>query len=394
VNLDCQSWRNCDRDHYRREIPWVNWVREPQDAQVHIILTSQQAGSGGLRYTFDFIGREGLDGMGDEYTFTSSQAMVEEEVVGALTSRLQQGLVRYAVAAGYGDRFEVRALESQVAAQDEQEVVGPAQDPWNFWVFDVDANASLEEEDISSQREFGFGVNANRTTEAWKFNVRANGNWDRREFELSDTTIVDDRSRWNLSSSAIKSLGDHWGVGAEVEANNSTQLNRELLVAVGAGAEWNYFPYSESNRRELLAQYVVGVEHVNYEDTTVFEVLQETVLRHEVELRYEARETWGNANFNAGVRQYLDRPDSYSYGFGGFLRYRLFRGFSVNVNGRYEVVRDQIYLPLSELSDDDILLGRRELPTDSEFSVRVGLSYSFGSIYNNVVNPRFGRGVR
>ena len=36
-----------------------------------------------------------------------------------------------------------------------------------------------------------------------------------------------------------------------------------------------------------------------------------------------------------------------------------------------------------------VLLGRRQLATDFEWRLFVGLSYSFGSIYNNVVNSRF-----
>jgi hypothetical protein len=39
-----------------------------------------------------------------------------------------------------------------------------------------------------------------------------------------------------------------------------------------------------------------------------------------------------------------------------------------------------------------VLLRLRELQSGFEVSFSVGLSYSFGSLFNNVVNPRFGRG--
>jgi hypothetical protein len=182
-------------------------------------------------------------------------------------------------------------------------------------------------------------------------------------------------------------------VGAEATADNSTQLNRHLLVGLGSGIEYDYFPYAESNRRFLLARYVVSVNRVEYIDTTVFDVLDETVYQHEVNLDYEAREPWGNANIGAGASQYLDRPDAWSFNVRGFVRYRLFRGFSVNVNGSYRRVRDQVYLAKEELSEEDIRLGRRQLPTASEMEFRIGLSYSFGSIFNNAVNERFRSGI-
>ncbi len=57
-------------------------------------------------------------------------------------------------------------------------------------------------------------------------------------------------------------------------------------------------------------------------------------------------------------------------------------------------VRDQIFLPRSGASDEDVLLERRALQTDFSYRGFVRLSYTFGSIFNNVVNPRFGGGDR
>ena len=53
-------------------------------------------------------------------------------------------------------------------------------------------------------------------------------------------------------------------------------------------------------------------------------------------------------------------------------------------------VHDQIWLPAEVADDDEVLLGNKRLPTDFEYKLDFGFSYRFGSIYNNVVNPRFG----
>jgi hypothetical protein len=41
---------------------------------------------------------------------------------------------------------------------------------------------------------------------------------------------------------------------------------------------------------------------------------------------------------------------------------------------------------------EDVLLMRKQLATSYEYYFSIGLSYTFGSIYSNVVNPRFGSG--
>jgi hypothetical protein len=276
--------------------------------------------------------------------------------------------------------------------------VSPEDDPWNFWVFDIEMDAQLRSEDLQTQKDLGFGVNANRTTEAWRFDLGAEGDFEREEFELPEddgsvTTITNYQDSWNLSAMAVKTLGSHWGAGAEVSADNSTQLNRELLVGGGIGVEYNYFPYAESNRRVLLARYVVSTSRVSYQDTTVFDKLEETVHQHEVNLNYEAREPWGNGNIIVGLSQYLDRTDAWSFRVRGDIRYRVFRGFSINIEGEYRRVHDQIYLSKEELSEEDILLRRRRLPTESELELQIGFSFSFGSIFNNAVNERLRFGI-
>jgi hypothetical protein len=399
VYLDCSGRRRgiCDLSLYRQQITFVNWVREPQDAQTLVILTSQDSG-GGRRYTLDFLGQQSLEGMEDQFTYDALVTDVEDETVRGLIGALRLGLVRYMAAAGLGEGIDVQVAGARQAAEASQQQVSPQEDPWNFWVFDIEVDASLQSEDLQTQKDLGFGLSANRTTEAWRFNLGADGDFEREEFELPEddgsvTTITNDQDRWDLSALAVKTLSAHWGGGAELVANNSTQLNRKLLVGLGVGVEYNYFPYTESNRRVLLARYVVNTSRVTYQDTTVFDQLEETVFQHEVSLNYEAREPWGNANIGMGLSQYLDRTDAWSFDVRGDIRYRVFRGFSVNVEGHFRRVHDQIYLSQEDLSEEDILLGRRRLPTESELELQIGVSFSFGSIFNNAVNERLRFGI-
>jgi hypothetical protein len=72
------------------------------------------------------------------------------------------------------------------------------------------------------------------------------------------------------------------------------------------------------------------------------------------------------------------------------LDLRLFKGFSLFMFGQASLIHDQLYLPRGDLSDADRLLRLRQLETSYSYLLNFGISYSFGSIFNNVVNPRFG----
>jgi hypothetical protein len=71
---------------------------------------------------------------------------------------------------------------------------------------------------------------------------------------------------------------------------------------------------------------------------------------------------------------------------------RLFKGFSFNMYGGLSLLRDQIYLSKGGATDQEILLQRRQLSTSYSYFTGIGLTYTFGSIFNNVVNPRFDEG--
>ena len=51
-------------------------------------------------------------------------------------------------------------------------------------------------------------------------------------------------------------------------------------------------------------------------------------------------------------------------------------------------MQDQVYLAAQTASNEEILLGTSALDTDTKTKMGVSLKYTFGSIYNSVVNNR------
>jgi hypothetical protein len=72
------------------------------------------------------------------------------------------------------------------------------------------------------------------------------------------------------------------------------------------------------------------------------------------------------------------------------IQLKLLKGLNAYVVGSGSRIRDQLSLVKGSASLDEVLLRRRQLATNYNYFVSVGLSYTFGSIFTNVVNPRFG----
>jgi hypothetical protein len=226
----------------------------------------------------------------------------------------------------------------------------------------------------------------------WKISISGRGSYTDVVGQYSSgATYEDVRREGSLDGRIFYSLAERWSTGIETGASTSTRNNQDLAARIGGGLEYSFFPYRDWTRRRMTAQLLVYARYFDYEEETQFNKMKETVGEGSLKWALGFRQPWGTANLNATAEAYLHNPtELYRLSFGGRLSIRIARGLEWNVGGDISKIRDQIYIPLAELSDEDVLLGRRQLPTDSRLSINTGFSFRFGSIYNNVVNNRFG----
>ena len=102
------------------------------------------------------------------------------------------------------------------------------------------------------------------------------------------------------------------------------------------------------------------------------------------------RERWGTVSLSLNGSEYLYDLRKYDAGLYGGISLQLVRGLSIGASGSYSQVHDQLYLPAAGASPEEILVRQRQLATQYTYYVYYGITYTFGSIFNNVVNPRFG----
>ena len=150
--------------------------------------------------------------------------------------------------------------------------------------------------------------------------------------------------------------------------------------------------------RQQLAAHGVTHRRGGYRDPesqafieSWFGKLKERLADHQFEAAMGLRQPWGTANASFELSHFLNRSGAYRVSAFGGTDVRLFKGFSISIDGGISRRRDQLSLRKGEASTEEILIRQRELATDYSYEFSFGLSYSFGSIFNSVVNPRFGR---
>ena len=381
VFLDCGR---CDFDHLRREVTFVDYVRQPADAQVHVLVTSQQTGGGGSEFTLYFIGQREFAARNDTLRFNTRQDWTEDEERDALTRTFTVGLVPFAARTGIGPGLSV-----EYEAPEGATTGLPQDDPWNLWVFRVGVGTELRGESRQSSASFDGSISGSRTTEELKLDFSVRGDYEREEIERSDsTTLTIDRRDFDAEALGVLSLGRHWSTGIFAAARASTRQNQDIAVEIAPAIEYNLYPYEESTRRQILFTYTVGPVHYDYDEETLYHKLSETLVQQRLEISAGFQQPWGEIDASLEGSNYFHDPELHRIDLFSRVEVRLFRGLSLDVRGNVARIKDQIYIPSGGLTDEEIFLELRELGTDFEYELEVGFSYSFGSLFNNVVNPR------
>ncbi len=382
--LDCPNFF-CDLDFYRREISFVSYVRDRQDADVHVLIATQATG-GGREHTLNFIGLRDFEGIETTLVYNSSATDTPDETRNGLARVIKFGLMRYVAESSVADQIDInfRADRPEQARE-------PVEDRWNYWVFTISANGTVN---IQARNKFynGFGsVTANRTTEDWKFNIRVNGSYNESRFELDDgSDIVSTRESYGTNGLLVRSLGDHWGAGVIASVNRASFTNIDLRFRFTPAVEYNIFPYSESSSRQLTFRYAAGINAVNYEQETLFDKFSETLAEHSLTGALSFTQPWGSSSVSLTGLQLLNDLSKNRLTLFANTNIRLVRGLSLRLFGVASRVRDQLFLPKAGATDEEVLLRRRQLETSFTYFVSAGFTYRFGSIFNNIVNPRFG----
>lgn len=374
-------------DYIRKEIPYVNYVRDIKDAGVYIISTSQRTGSGGTEYSYFFVGQHENAGMSDTLKFNASPDETTDEIRLKSVNTLKMGLMRYVAKTPLSKYMKISFTEPLQATV--------STDKWDSWVVRSSIYGYLQGEQSRKERYLSGSLSANRITEDWKINFSSSYSQDDSKYIVTDSTGATQTYKGANTSKSfrtliVKSLNDHWSAGGTFRLGSSSYSNEQFYLVFMPGIEYDLFPYSESTRRQLRILYSAGYDYENYIDTTIYNKMKEGLWMHSLTAAYQVVQKWGNINLSMGYSNYLHDWSKNNLSASVMLELRIAKGLSISLYGSAAAIHDQFSLVKENIPLDQILLQRKQLATQFQYFTSFGLTYTFGSIYNNVVNPRFG----
>jgi hypothetical protein len=381
IFLDCNV---CDSEYLRQNLGNTQFVRDQYLGDVHVFVVTQRNGAGGRSYEMQFIGKEEFESINYKLSFSTDANMTRDEVRQRVLKNLKLGLVRFWIENGTIEDVTVNVP----IPEDEKDDIED-DDPWNYWLFQLGAGGFFDGQEQSRFSNVNVNVSARRVTEKNKFSFRTRFSESRNVFEFEGDEIVGINDRKSLNISDILSINEHWSYGIFGSLSSSTFNNTDLAWTLRPALEYSFFNYIDSAKKQLTISYRNGMRFNDYTERTLFNKTEEYLWEHGIQLGGRVNEEWGNINGEVSFNQFLNDTSLYSVNFFVGTRIRLFKGFNFNISGSYSITRNQINLPGGNLSLEELLLQQQQLQSGYNYFVNVGFSYSFGSIYNTIVNPRF-----
>lgn len=382
---------NCDycyQDYLRTQITWADFVQDQFVSDVDLTITSLGTGSGGIEYLLQFAGKKSLSGLRDTLRFSTNAINTDNEIREKLVQKIKLGLVRYAVCSNTGDCL---TIDSSLEKDSLDKGIGsnPQQDPWNAWVFRVGASGSIGAQKVYQSGYGNASLSSSQVKETHKvsFDVRARYSEQRYDYDGFEYTYIL-RSQ-SANATYVHSLNDHWSAGGFMYTERSDFSNYDLYQNVAAAVEYNVYPYKEAQTKSLTLVYRAGFTYYDFQETTIYNKSVERIPAHSFTVSASYTKDWGQFSSGVEVASFLNDFSKNHLFFWCNYEVRIFKGLSANSWMSYAVQRDQINIRMNGASQEELLLQQQELQTDFELNAHLGLSYRFGSIYNNVVNPRF-----
>lgn len=372
------------QEYVKIEIPYVNYVRDRNQAQVHVMMTRQETGSGGREYTITFTGLQDFDAVNDTLICTSRQMDTDEIVRIGIVKTIKMGLMRYVSRTPVAEDI---VIDYSMKAEPEEVV-----DKWNYWVFTIDTDSRLDGEESKQSLSLEGAISADRVTPHWKTSFSLGAEYEKERYETDDGWYDSHTRSQDFRSLVVKSVSGHWSVGGYGSARTSSYRNIDFSYTVAPAIEFNVFPYAESTYREFRFLYRLDYTSSWYLEETVYDKMDENLFEENLTATYEIKERWGSIETALEGSHYFHDTSINQVELRCNIDIRLMEGLSLDLYGRISQIHDQISLPKEGATEEEILLNLRELKTQYDYRLSIGLRYTFGSIYSNVVNPRFGNG--
>ncbi|MGE5481209.1 MAG: hypothetical protein ACM3U1_12385 [Chloroflexota bacterium] len=387
VRMECES---CDLSYLQKNLSYVEFVRDIEDADVYVKVFTSYLTEGAQAIVIDFDGLKRFQGKCDTLRFGVAQGSTEDEARAKTLKYMNIGLLRYLALTQNCDEIELELTNNDPVSAVEN-------DPWDRWIVSLSSSYYASGESTSQNFSVYNGIYAGKITEEIKTGVEFNVNYSESKYKINslppnppeETTIKSISRSYYGNVYYIAPIWKNWSWGASSDVYSSLYENINLSASVAGGLEYSFFPYSDYNRRQLRLWMKFIPHFRDYYEKTIYGKEQEMFTETSAQVYVKFIEPWGSVYGSIGGATRIEDADKRRFQFSCGGSVRIVKGLSLDVGASYSSIHDLTSISGAESDMDDILLKRRQLATSYSYWTNVGLSYSFGSMFQHDPNPRF-----
>ncbi|MDG1290997.1 MAG: hypothetical protein P8I34_05635 [Flavobacteriaceae bacterium] len=378
VFLSC----NCDDSYIKQNTLLLDYVRDRTLSDIEVFVFDISNASGGRNFTFEYKGKNDFQNKENKISTNITQNLTFNEAREVLLKTYKMGMVHFLQNTVFQNQVDV-SFNDQMDIPQEMSF-----DQWKNWVFEISGSFNFENEESINEEEYNVGFDIDRVTEIWRVRSFFRQRRAVKFFSGDEENFTSERNSTYFSGSLVKSISDHFSTGIFGSYQKDTFRNYKSFFNFSPALEYNFIPYNEVLTREITLAYKLGYNFYEYLEETLYGFLDQKMFNQSLTLNLRFREKWGSIYSYMVASQFLDQPDQNRLTLNNNINLRIVRGLSLRISGSFQLIRDQINLPKGEASIEDLLLRQRQISTNYQNRISMGLSYTFGSIFNNIVNTR------
>jgi hypothetical protein len=247
-------------------------------------------------------------------------------------------------------------------------------------------NNDKEESRKTNRYEIQFEID--KLTEDWRIGMEISRNESNRKFISNDDVYISKRKTTSFRGRVIRSISDHFSAGIFFGAYQNTYENIDFNRYIEPAFEYSFYPYKDVLSKEITLAYRIGTGKRNYIEKTIYGYETQKLTSQKLSLNVRFRQKWGNISSYLNATQFLNDGTKKRLSLRSDLDIRVFEGLAVRFSGNINLIREQYSLAAGTTSIEELLLQQRQIATDYKTNFSIGLSYTFGSMYNSIINTR------
>ncbi len=384
VFMDCNNGGECYLDFIRKELDVLTFVRDRTDADVHVLITNQWNSNGGAIRNLILVGRNSFENQSDTLSYYIDPNLTEDEKRNLLSKNLKIALFPLLKKTEIGKTIEINFPKREALVID-----SIVKDPWNYWVFQLGLNG-YSDGNANYFNMSGTGyISINRETEKSRTVGYFNAYREKQEFKDNGQVYVYDFQSYSSELNHSAKMNEHLALGISNYYMNSIFSNYKHRVSLQPRIEYSIFPYKDFNTKRMVFAVEIGPQFQQYMDTTIYLKSKEMLMQQNISLISSFTKPWGSINVGFFWSNYLHDFSKNQFSINGAISTRLFKGLNFAIWGNYAFVNDQINIRKGDISVDQLLVKNKELLSNYNFNIGMGVSYRFGSKNNSQVFPSF-----